>query len=107
MPLRPREDPGLLWLFVSFLTLSAPGPKPLSAPFQLAPVAENCVRLRPRPAGLGATGPSMTPRVRAPLPPPLPRADFRGRTHAVPWEVNQIEASPWCNVGGGGQYCNI
>lgn len=42
----------------------------------------------------------MTPRVRAPS--PLPRADFGGRTHAVSWQINQIEASPWCDAGAGG-----
>lgn len=42
---------------MSFFPLPAPGPKPVSAPVQLAPVAENCVRLRPRPAWLGGSGP--------------------------------------------------
>lgn len=46
-----------------FSTPFRAGPKPVSAPSQLAPVAENCVRLPSRPAGLGGSGPSMTPRV--------------------------------------------
>lgn len=48
----------------------------------------------------------MTPRVQAFLTqyllPPPPRTDRGWRTHAVPWEINRIEASPWYDVGGRG-----